>query len=217
MKREYTKPEILQAIYASLSNLEAVRTTLAALYGLPVLVLAPVAMPAYAHVAAGRRYRADITLEYLRDRLPADGFRILGLTADDVSTTRVDHPDWGVIGLASYEGRSCIVSTFRCGGAHTTARQRQDRLLKVAIHEVSHTLGLPHCTKPGCLMADAQGTARTVDRELDLCAACRAIADQAGCACLAGVRLPWMPAPSEPVPVVAPVALETPPVQLLGH
>ena len=51
----------------------------------------------------------------------------------------------------------------------------QDRLSKVTIHEVGHTLGLSHCDlDPKCLMNDAKGKASKVDSEDKvMCEQCR--------------------------------------------
>ena len=47
-----------------------------------------------------------------------------------------------------------------CAGGASEALVRE-RLWKVAIHELGHTLGLPHCPNNGCLMQDAHGTVKT--------------------------------------------------------
>ena len=49
------------------------------------------------------------------------------------------------------------------------------RTVKVVNHELGHVLGLGHCPKEGCLMADARGTIKTVDGEPGpLCELCHA-------------------------------------------
>jgi len=55
------------------------------------------------------------------------------------------------------------------------------------VHEVGHTLGLPHCPTAGCLMQDARGSVRVCDSAYDLCIHCR---NQLK---LAGIKLPETP------------------------
>ena len=92
---------------------------------------------------------------------------MIGITSKDVSTTMGKHADWGVFGLGELGGDACVVSTFRIGDG-------KRRLEKVAVHEVGHTLGLPHCPTKRCVMNDALGKVKTVDQsDGHLCRNCR--------------------------------------------
>ncbi|HEY0866769.1 MAG TPA: matrixin family metalloprotease [Fimbriimonas sp.] len=128
-----------------------------------VIVLAPEDLPRKAYYAPRNRYRAETLLDHL-GRKPYG--HVIGLTRRDISTTHGPHIDWGIFGLGSCPGKACVVSTFRLGG-------RKDRLAKVVVHEFGHTLGLPHCPTPKCLMNDARGRAATVDAETGFCDDCR--------------------------------------------
>lgn len=168
-----------------------VRDALARFYGLPVRALPRVELPAAAWYAPRKRHRAEKILDFLDPRLPPDGARILGLTGADISTTKGAVYDWGVLGLGEMPGRACVISAFRC---HKTARDAQHarvRLAKVAVHEVGHTLGLPHCPTRGCLMEDAQGKVATCDREVDLCPRCRAALERTGHHIPPHPEIPW--------------------------
>jgi len=49
-----------------------------------------------------------------------------------------------------------------------------ERLRKVSIHEFGHTLGLAHCDSKNCVMNDAKGTIKTVDKaKEELCEKCK--------------------------------------------
>jgi len=145
-----------------------------------VRVLACQELPKAAYYPPRKRYRAERLLTYLNGRMPKDGWRILGLTEVDISTTKDEFPDWGVMGLGELPGTATVISSFRCRKKARNAAHALERLAKVAVHEIGHTLGLPHCPTLGCLMEDAMGKVTTTDRELDFCPKCRAQAKQAG-------------------------------------
>ena len=112
------------------------------------------------------RYRADSLIKYL-NTLAAESEVIIGLTNRDISTTKGNVEDWGVMGLGYCPGRSCIASSFRLR-KHT----RIEEFFKVAIHELGHTEGLPHCKILTCYMRDAEGENTTAE-ETDFCSNCK--------------------------------------------
>lgn len=149
------------------TDVEAVRSGLARAFDIDVVVLPSKPLPRKAHYVPRNRYRAPALLESLADSAPA-GKKVLGLTDADVSTTKGGVFDWGVFGLGTVGGRSCVVSGFRLRGARFT-----ERLQRVATHEVGHTVGLRHCSTSGCLMRDAEGKVATIDASTGrFCPAC---------------------------------------------
>lgn len=146
---------------------------LGAFYAFDVRVLPRVPLPRSAYYPPRHRWRAEKLLAFLSKHGPPDASRVLGLTAEDISTTKGKIRDWGILGLATIGGRSGVGSSFRCARGARGAEARRIRLGKVCVHEVGHTLGLEHCPNAGCLMQDAAGTVTTLDREVDLCADCR--------------------------------------------
>ncbi|MBN1771154.1 MAG: hypothetical protein JXB32_07840 [Deltaproteobacteria bacterium] len=153
-------------------ELQAVADALRELYGFETRILEQLDLPEEAWYEPRRRYRAERLLDFLAGRLPEGCDRIVGLTVKDISTTKGEIEDWGILGLAELPGTACVLSTFRC-----RRRVRDvpavERLRRVAVHEVGHTLGLPHCPTYGCFMEDAGGKAETIDRETFLCDVCR--------------------------------------------
>lgn len=150
-------------------HLAVVKEGLEQAYGLPVTTLPTKALPKAAWYAPRQRYRADVLLDDLTNQPPATCRIVIGLTAKDISVTKDQHEDWGIFGLGEIDGRACVVSTFRLGARGANEAKLRDRLRKVAIHEVGHVMGLPHCPSAGCVMRDAEASITTVDAETGAC------------------------------------------------
>jgi len=132
-----------------------------------VRVAKQVNLPKETYTKPRNRYRADKLLDWLVKQDRADV--VLGVTAKDISTTLHDRADWGVFGLAFCPGRAAVISSFRLqkkGGVNP-----DERLRRVAVHEVGHALGLDHCPRD-CIMADAKGKIQSIDRHTSFCASC---------------------------------------------
>ncbi len=134
------------------------------------------ALPADAYYKPRNRYRAPLLLNHL-DKI-AGYDKIIGVTSKDISTTKNGVYDWGIMGLGSCPGKSCVISTFRIKTPDKILFE--DRFIKVALHELGHTIGLPHCTfSKTCFMESAEGTIKSVDRETRfLCTHCKKLINQ---------------------------------------
>jgi archaemetzincin len=173
------------------SGIEQVALALRAFYPIEVKVLDCRDLPRPAYYSPRKRYRAERLLAYLNERMPKNGWRILGLTDVDISTTKGKVADWGVMGLGELPGTATVISSFRCRMKSKGPAHAIERLAKVAVHEIGHTLGLDHCPTRGCLMEDANGKVVTTDRERDFCSKCRARARTQGFAISENPGISW--------------------------
>lgn len=123
-------------------------------------------LPMKTYYQPRNRYRADSLIRILRDLTPENHIT-LGLTSKDISTTNDEINDWGVMGLGYRPGKSCIASSFRL-----SKTEKKSQFFKVAIHELGHTEGLPHCPEKYCFMRDAEGKNPT-NEEKDFCINCK--------------------------------------------
>jgi archaemetzincin len=118
------------------------------------------------------RYRADRIIHWLRMNMPDSARTIVGVTSKDISATRNNVYDYGVMGLGYNPGHACVVSTFRPAKTARNKTHLQQRLFKLVIHEMGHNFGLPHCSNEECFMVDAEGQMK-LDIEHYLCDSCR--------------------------------------------
>lgn len=131
-----------------------------------IKVLEPIDLPKSTFYQPRNRYRADSLIYYLNKRT-SENFVTIGLTSKDISTTKGKVDDFGVMGLGFCPGKACVASNFRLN-----TKNSKEQLLKVAIHELGHTQGLPHCIEKTCFMRDAKGKNPT-DEEKDFCKKCK--------------------------------------------
>jgi archaemetzincin len=143
-------------------------------YGTKSLPVVKASLPEDAYNAAWNRYSADSLLLQLNRLKPPKADFIQGLTDKDIFTPTEKSPYWGIFGLGSFSYPSSVVSTFRLHAGNCSEETFKERLIKVALHELGHNLGLTHCPTPNCMMESAEGTIVTVDNEkISVCDKCK--------------------------------------------
>lgn len=127
------------------------------LRGVPTRIDAPVPLPLAAYDPARGQYRAEPLLALASGH----GARhVLAVTQRDLFAGDLNF----VLGIASPRG-ACMVSTARLLAGADDALFCA-RLIKEAVHELGHTLGLEHCANPRCVMHFSNSLADT-DRKGD--------------------------------------------------
>ncbi|HYG50640.1 MAG TPA: hypothetical protein VD905_07035 [Flavobacteriales bacterium] len=134
------------------------------------------------------RYRADSILRYLNLTYEGQALKILLITHHGITCTkqvmkngkkvvkepRARYLDWGIFGLGSCPGYTCVVSTAFLWTRKANEKTFLQRLKNISVHELGHTFGLPHCPVKACVMNDANETIVTVDKSTGLfCTACK--------------------------------------------
>lgn len=133
-----------------------------------VKVLEPIDLPKNSYYKPRNRYRADSIISFL-SKNTKQNFVTIGLTTKDISATKGNIKDFGIMGLGFRPGTACVASSFRLNKDN-----RNEQLFKVAIHELGHTQGLKHCPEKSCFMRDAEGKNLT-NEETGFCKKCRQI------------------------------------------
>lgn len=123
-------------------------------------------LPHLAYYEPRNRYKADSILKFFNS-IAGDNQVFVGLTSKDISTRKDAIEDFGVMGLGFCPGKACVASSFRLD-----KKNIKEQLFKVAIHELGHTQGLPHCKIKFCLMRDAEGKNPT-NEEKEFCNSCK--------------------------------------------
>ncbi len=120
-----------------------------------------------------QQYRADVILAALLEGLDgADDRRRMAVVAEDLFLPVFTH----IFGSAQFRGLAAVVSTFRL--TPTWSDQPADpkvlrlRLLKEALHELGHTLGLVHCKVPWCVMSPSLDPDHVDLKDPAFCAPC---------------------------------------------
>jgi len=141
--------------------------------GYNVFIKTAIALPTNAFYLPRNRYRADSLIRTL-SQPPNSDTLVIGLTEKDISATKGQVQDWGVMGLGYCPGTSCVVSTYRLSKQNLFQQAH-----KIVLHELGHTQGLQHCPVKGCYMRDAEG-GNPLDEEKGFCTSCKAFLTKRG-------------------------------------
>jgi archaemetzincin len=153
-------------------DVELVKSELIKFYNAEVVILPKTNLLTKTKVVGLDKYNANKILNNINRLYLDKTHKVLMLTNVDICTDRelngVVYKNWGIFGLGQLNKKPCVVST------HRFKTNYKDKLIKVSIHEIGHTLNIPHCNSNKCIMNDAKGKGSNVDKELlDMCNLCK--------------------------------------------
>ena len=100
------------------------KRALAVFFDMEVRVLPRVALPKSAYYRPRRRYRAEKLLKFLDKRAPKDAYRVLGITAVDISTTKKPYKTGAFWGLPTWTALAASCLPFAPSAEARTQRTR---------------------------------------------------------------------------------------------
>jgi len=163
-------------------SIEKLRTYAEAFFFLDVKILPPLAIeagkfsPRKNPITGNPQILSGDVLTYLKGRVPADAYCVLGVTMQDLYPQKT----WNfVFGQASLRDRVGIYSFARYSTAFLGIAPHPEeagiifqRSCKVLTHETGHMFGLAHCIYYECVMNGTNHLGETDSRPMHLCPVC---------------------------------------------
>jgi archaemetzincin len=155
---------------------ESLADRLGRVLALPVRIHHPWFDPEACFDPSRSQYNSTCLLAHLLSRpSPGNATKTLGVAGVDLFVPVLTY----VFGEAELGGRAAVVSVHRLRpeayGLPPEPDLLGERLLKEAVHELGHTLGLMHCQEPSCVMHPATYAEEIDLKSAEFCAECRSL------------------------------------------
>jgi archaemetzincin len=145
---------------------------LAQIFRIPCAIAPMPLNPEFAYHCEREQYRSSEILQAMQQHVGPDCWRVLGVTAIDLYIPILTF----VFGEAQIGGPCGLVSAYRLRqefyGLPSDPDILRERLLKEAVHEIGHTLGLTHCDDYQCAMAPSHAVEWIDLKESTVCDSC---------------------------------------------
>lgn len=139
-------------------------------YGYDVKILEPIKLPEMAkkETRTQNKYNADKLLLHLKQRLPDDVTKIVGMIDHDIYTRQEGMKNYAIVGKSKRLSEVSIISTYRVKKYANNTNHFKSRLKKIVLKEIGHTIGLSSCKNKeeaeNCLMTNSGGSGKILDK-----------------------------------------------------
>lgn len=149
--------------------LEILKSPLKEKFGFEVELEKSIPIPQNSYDPLRKQFNSVPILKKLEEIAPKDAFRVLGILDVDLYTEGLNF----IFGQANLSGRLALISIIRLRqefyGLKPDAKIFRKRVLKEAVHELGHTLGLGHCQNSYCVMHFSNSLRDTDIKGEDFC------------------------------------------------
>ena len=129
----------------------------------------PVPLPEEAYNSKRGQWDGERILRFLREMKKEKNMEwVLGVTSSDLYSGSLNF----IFGIASLGGGEALISTHRLREG-AGEKEYLSRILKEALHELGHNMGLEHCENPTCVMHFSNSLSDTDRKKDEFCYKCR--------------------------------------------
>ncbi|HIE23438.1 MAG TPA: archemetzincin [Candidatus Korarchaeota archaeon] len=148
--------------------------------GISISISEAMPVPSSSYDPRRDQYRSSLILdEVLSYFKPGAGDKILGIADVDAYSGHLNF----VFGEAYVNGRAAVIYLMRLKpefyGMNPDEGLFLERILKEAVHEIGHTLGLGHCENSRCVMHFSNSILDTDYKEHNFCEKCKKLVEMA--------------------------------------
>lgn len=146
-------------------DIDQVAEEVRAALGREVVIAEPLPLPAQAFSRQREQWRAALILDALASAKHPSWLRLLGIAGVDLYAPNLNF----VFGEADVQRAVAVFSTARLRLGLESTEQLRRRASTEAIHELGHTFGLGHCSRPSCVMWFSNTLAETDSKGVQPC------------------------------------------------